>query len=73
MRQKLRPVVLLTEIDDAVRLHSHAETRTDRNVMVKRLLSGRTCCPVLAARSEDEESKSTNRQKPVTLHNFASD
>jgi len=68
MREKRCPVVLLAEIDDAIRLDTHAQTRTDRDVALKCLLSGGTGCSVLAAGGEYEQSKSTSSERPVTLH-----
>src|SRR5206468_10349041 len=72
MRKQPRPIMLLTEINDAIRLDTHAETRADRDEPLERVLAGRTRSPVFAAGSEDDESESTNRKRPVTLHNFSS-
>src|SRR5437762_12039479 len=72
MGKQLRPVMLLAEINDAVRLNAHTEAGADRCVALERRLSGRTRCPVLTARSEDDEGGSTSRERPVTLHSKSS-
>src|ERR1700741_4341726 len=72
MGEKIRPVVLLTEIDDSVGLDAHAETRPNRDIFLKGCLSGWPRCSVFATGSENDESKSTSRKEPVTLHNFSS-
>ena len=53
MREQLCPVVLLIEIDDAVRLNAHAEARSDRHVSCERFLARRTCRFVTAAARDE--------------------
>src|ERR1051325_1257181 len=69
MSKQRGPIVLLTEVNDSVRLDAHAQAGADRDILAERLLSRRSRCPVLTAGDNGYRRKCNSRKRPRTLHN----
>src|SRR5689334_5869744 len=72
MTEKRGPIVLLTEVDDSVRLNPHTEAGSDCDIRAERFLSRRSRCPVLAAGDKNYRGKGDSTERPRTLHNSSS-